>query len=257
MDFQKLAEPFPASDIEWRIQSSGTGDRGTWALCLAYVTNRAIMDRLDAIAGPANWKNEYTPGPCGGILCGLSLFIDGQWVTKWDGAANTEVSEDGKLDTDTNVKGGLSASMKRAAVQWGIGRYLYNLDIGYANISQNGKNRGKLKDKTAFRWDPPELPAWALPSGSKQPPAKPQGQPPAPQPQKPVSYKNGTPENFKRAKELGDKLGLTDAEKAKRMADSGADVSAYIAGLEKEIAKMDAIPFDLPPAQEPSQPEIF
>ena len=88
-------------------------------------------------------------------------------------------------------------------------------------------------------------------------PKPPAPKPPAPKPPKPASYKNGTPENFKRAKELGDKLGLTDSEKAKRMADSSMDVGAYIVGLEKELADMDAIPFGLPPAQELAQPEIF
>lgn len=169
IDFGKLSEPFPALDVEWRVQSCGEKDGRFWAIVIPYIQNRAIMDRLDAVCGPASWRNEYTKGPEGGILCGLSIKNDGEWVTKWDGAANTEVKEGGKLDDDTNIKGGLSASMKRAGVQWGIGRYLYNLEASFADIGEGGRYRGKTKEGKAFKWNPPTLPAWALPKGSPDP----------------------------------------------------------------------------------------
>lgn len=155
MDLTKLKEPFRAEDIEWRIQQAGTGKNGQpWAMCLAYVTNRAIMNRLDDICGAENWKNEYKTAPDGGILCGISIKCGDEWVTKWDGAENTQVEA---------VKGGLSGAMKRAAVQWGIGRYLYNLEASWAEISENGRFQGKTKDGKWFKWNPPRLPDWALP----------------------------------------------------------------------------------------------
>lgn len=160
MDFKKLAEPFKESDIEWRVQSCRNTDKGPWARVLAYVTNRAIQNRLDEVCTPAGWQNEYRPAPCGGVMCGISILCDGQWITKWDGADNTDIEQ---------VKGGLSDSMKRAAVQWGIGRYLYNLDADYAVISDKGKYyHDDKKQNIRFRWNPPKLPAWALPKGENQ-----------------------------------------------------------------------------------------
>lgn len=159
IDFSKLKVPFPEKDIEWRIQSSGkTGDRH-WARVLAYVTNRAIMARLDDVCGPANWKNEFKEWIGKGVLCGISIKVEGEWITKWDGAEETNIDA---------TKGGLSSSMKRAAVQWGIGRYLYDLDAGYAVISNTGKHfqKGKSGEYDSFKWDPPSLPAWALPEGT-------------------------------------------------------------------------------------------
>jgi hypothetical protein len=159
IDFSKLKVPFPEKDIEWRIQSAGkTGDR-TWARVLAYVTNRAIMARLDDVCGPANWKNEFKEWIGKGVLCGISIKVEGEWITKWDGAEETAID---------STKGGLSASMKRAAVQWGIGRYLYDLEAGYAVISSNGKHyqAGKSGSYESFKWDAPPLPAWALPEGT-------------------------------------------------------------------------------------------
>lgn len=168
LDLAKLSEPFPAIDVEWRVQSCGDNSGKIWAIVIPYIQNRAIMDRLDKICGPERWRNEYVKGPEGGILCGLSIKVGDEWVTKWDGAANTEVKEGGKLDEDTNIKGGLSASMKRAGVQWGIGRYLYNLEASFADVANEGRNRGKTKEGKTFRWNPPRLPPWALPAGTKQ-----------------------------------------------------------------------------------------
>ncbi|HYW05822.1 MAG TPA: Rad52/Rad22 family DNA repair protein [Longimicrobium sp.] len=155
INFSALRERFAADEIEWRLQQAGEKNGRVWALCVPYVTNRAIQSRLDEVVGPTRWKNEFRPGPDGGVMCGLSVRVGDEWITKWDGAENTDVE---------GVKGGLSSAMKRAAVQWGIGRYLYALDETFAQVNDNGKQRGKTKQGSDFRWDPPRLPAWALPS---------------------------------------------------------------------------------------------
>lgn len=166
-----LKEPFPADDIEWREQRNGVGKDGKpWAMVLAYVTNRAIMNRLDDVCGPGNWKNEFTASPNGGVLCAIYIRINGEWVGKWDGADNTDIEQ---------VKGGLSGAMKRAAVQWGIGRYLYNLEATFAQVVEKGAHRGTAyasdadrkarKNGVYFQWNPPALPAWALPGNKKEP----------------------------------------------------------------------------------------
>lgn len=155
----RLRDPFAPGDIEWRVQQAGEKNGKPWARVLAYVTNRAIMERLDDVVGPENWQNAYREGPAGGVVCGLSVRVtrvDGSsdWVTKWDGAENTDVEP---------VKGGLSNAMKRAAVQWGIGRYLYDLEEGWARVTENGRFSAKTKDGGWFKWEPPELPEWAVP----------------------------------------------------------------------------------------------
>lgn len=156
MDLKKLDEPFASSDIEWRAQSCGKGNNGFWVSVLAYVTNRAIMSRLDEVCGKENWRNEYRDvGKDGKVVeCGISIKIGGEWVTKWDAAEETSIEA---------VKGGRSGAMKRAAVQWGIGRYLYNLDAGWGQIVERGEHRAKTKQGEFFQWNPPQLPDWALP----------------------------------------------------------------------------------------------
>ena len=178
--WEALKKPFTESDIEWRVCRSGVTNDRAWIMCLCYVTNRAIMDRLDEIVGAENWKNEFKQAPEGGILCGISIKVKGkinmvdktltetEWVTKWDGAENTDVE---------SVKGGLSSAMKRAAVQWGIGRYLYRLEENFADISPEGRFKARVKDKTSgvyqnVKWAPPGLPGWAIPLKGKPTPTK-------------------------------------------------------------------------------------
>jgi len=153
MNLKLLDEPFDSVDIEWRAQSCGKGNNGFWVSVLAYVTNRAIMKRLDDVCGKENWKNQFKDSGKA-IECGISIKIDGEWVTKWDAAEETNIE---------SVKGGRSGAMKRAAVQWGIGRYLYSLDSGWGKVSQSGKNSQKTKQGEWFKWDAPQLPQWALP----------------------------------------------------------------------------------------------
>lgn len=168
-DLTRLADKFPAEAIEWRIGRAGYAKTGQpYGTVLAYITNRAIMQRLDDVIGPLNWKNEFKPGPLGGVICGISLWDEDkkEWVCKWDGGENTQIEA---------VKGGLSDAMKRAGVQWGIGRYLYDLEEGFALISEKGAYRASGIDKYskkeyAFKWDPPKLPSWALPSTNAIPP---------------------------------------------------------------------------------------
>ena len=152
----KLRIPFPEADIEWRIQQTGMARGLPWGVVLAYVTNRAIMDRLDDVIGPENWTNDFTQSPNGGVLCTLGVRIEDGWVYKTDGADNTEIER---------VKGGLSNAMKRAGVQWGIGRYLYKLPRTFATFGESG---AKVKiDGEWYRWTPPALTEEFLPPKTK------------------------------------------------------------------------------------------
>lgn len=185
INYDKLRAPFPASDIEWRVQQSGVKNGKGWAMVLAYVTNRAIQQRLDDVVGPENWRNEFSKAPDDGVLCGIGIRVkaiklptNSEWITKYDGAENTQVEA---------VKGGLSGAMKRAAVQWGIGRYLYNLETKFVQVVEKGENRITCQNKDSNGkpigeavkgyWNAPTLPDWALPTpepvATPKPPEKP------------------------------------------------------------------------------------
>ena len=131
---EELCAPFAAADLEWRIQMAFPDDmRG---IAVPYVTNRAIQNRLDSVVGVDHWYNDYKPwhgaGKKESQICGISIFFEDRgWITKWDGAEDSDIEP---------IKGGLSDSMKRSAVQWGIGRILYGMDTVYVDIEKKGKN---------------------------------------------------------------------------------------------------------------------
>ena len=140
----KLKEPFDARLVHWRIGARNKDK--TKGIPLAYIDARDVMKRLDDVIGFVNWKDEYEETPSGRIICKLWVNIDGEWIFKSDGAGDTDVEGE---------KGAISDAFKRAAVKWGIGRYLYFLPNTWVEIETNG-NYSKLKQT-------PELPNWAKP----------------------------------------------------------------------------------------------
>lgn len=154
---QELAEPFPENDIEWRVGRAGKKGDKVWAMVLAYISNRAIQQRLDDVLGVFGWRNEFKEWHGTSQICGISVLNDGNWITKWDGADVTDIE---------GTKGGLSDSMKRAGVQWGIGRYLYKMPTNFVNENKGGRLKGQYKDNGTtkyFNYAPPKLPDSFLP----------------------------------------------------------------------------------------------
>lgn len=128
MDFDKLRAPFPPDRVSWRVGST-TQDKSK-GLALAYIDARDVMERLDEVCGPAGWQRAY-PHANGKTVCSIGLNIDGQWIWKADGAGDSDIEAE---------KGALSDAFKRAAVSWGIGRYLYDVDSPWVEIEPIGKS---------------------------------------------------------------------------------------------------------------------
>ncbi len=157
--FDLLCAPFPVEFIDWRVGS--TNQEKTKGLALCYVDARAVMDRLDSVAGPENWQCSYTPGVNGSIVCSLGIHMpDGSWVWKADGAGQTDYEGE---------KGALSDAFKRAAVRWGIGRYLYDLKAPWVAIEQRGKSyvipEAEIKKLNELHEDFAQKAGWGMRDG--------------------------------------------------------------------------------------------
>lgn len=128
--FDALCAPFAAEEIEWRVGSTTQAkDKG---MALAYIDARAVMDRLDGVCGPENWQCNYSPAPGISIICNIGVRMPGgDWIWKADGAGATEVEGE---------KGMLSDALKRAAVRWGVGRYLYELKSPWVSLVPAGRS---------------------------------------------------------------------------------------------------------------------
>ena len=123
------------------IQVEQTDDAG--------VTTRKSLSPENDVVGPENWRNDFKPWHKGNKkesqLCGISIYLEDrkEWLTKWDGAEDTDVEP---------VKGGLSDSMKRCAVHWGIGRVLYKMNDVWVQVEQKG-NSVIIKDSERAKLD--------------------------------------------------------------------------------------------------------
>lgn len=120
IDLKRLFEPFPKEQITWRAQSV-TKD-GKSAMALAYIDARDVMNRLDEVCGIDGWQCKYSHANSK-TICDIGISLNPYaekpvWIWKADGAGDTDIEAE---------KGAISDAFKRAAVKWGVGRYLYDL----------------------------------------------------------------------------------------------------------------------------------
>lgn len=141
---EALAEPFPPEDVGWKPQTV----KGNRALASAYIDARDVMERLDNVLGSDNWQDEYDCLPDGSVVCRLKLRFGGEWVTKMDVGSPSE-----QPDAGDRTKAAFSDALKRAAVKFGIGRYLYRLPSQWADYDPVKKQFVQN----------PRLPDWAIP----------------------------------------------------------------------------------------------
>jgi hypothetical protein len=149
-----FAEPFDPAEIKWRA-GVVSGNR---ALALAYIDARCVMERLDEVVGMVGWQDDYENLPDGSTICRLKIRVGDDWLRKTDVGGPSEQPDGGD-----RTKASFSDALKRAAVKWGIGRYLYRLPSQWVD------------------WEPskrqfvhtPKLPAFAMPAShqNKMPPA--------------------------------------------------------------------------------------
>jgi hypothetical protein len=150
---ERLAEPFPVSAVSWKPQTL-TKDK-TRALAVAYIDARDVAQRLDEVVGPLNWAVDHKMVG-DQQMTGLSIHHPDkdEWITKWDAGFVGGLDSDKEDDQMKAIKGTASDGLKRAAVLWGIGRYLYSLPKQWVDWDEQ---------KRQFKQQP-TLPEWAVPT---------------------------------------------------------------------------------------------
>src|SRR3954454_5210838 len=145
---QALSAPFEAKEVKFKPQVV----QGNRALALPYVDARVIQDRLDEVLGVAGWQDEYECLPDGAVVCRLRLRLGEEWITKMDVGGPSEQPDEGD-----RRKAAFSDALKRAAVKFGVGRYLYRLPQQWCDYDPQ---------KRRFVKEPP-LPEFALPKAKE------------------------------------------------------------------------------------------
>jgi hypothetical protein len=136
---EQLKAPFDPKLIHWRV--GATNKEKTKGIALAYLNARDVMKRLDDVCGD-KYQVDYPFEGC----CRIGIKIDDEWIWRANGAGETDVEGE---------KGQYSDAFKRAAVLWGVGRYLYYLSNIWVPIKSVGRSYQLA--------EVPPLPLWALP----------------------------------------------------------------------------------------------
>ncbi len=145
-----LSAPFNPKDVKFKPQMV----KNNRALAMGYIDARLIQDRLDEVLGVENWQDRYDFLPDGSVVCRLRIKLGGHWITKMDVGSPSE-----QPDSGDRVKAAVSDALKRAAVKFGIGRYLYRLPAVWADYDPIRKQLVR----------PPQLPAFAIPKAKVAP----------------------------------------------------------------------------------------
>lgn len=158
--WRKLAEPFPPGEVQWRIEALSRDKKR--ALVVPYVDARTVLDRLDRVVGPEEWQDAYE------VLADVERTVQDERGERRErlvevkcrltilGVTKEDVGEGDSL------KAAFSDALKRAAVKFGVGRYLYRLEKQWVDY-----------DAEKGRFTPPHLPE------AEEPPAETEEKPEA------------------------------------------------------------------------------
>jgi len=152
MNLQDLKKEIP---FKWRVQSANQYG----ASCVAYIDSRQVQDLLDEVVGAENWQCKFSEHK-GNLFCEIGIFqslkyhnhTDDCWVWKSDCGTESNVEKE---------KGEASDAFKRAAVMWGIGRFLYSKKIVKLPVKEkNGKFIPYSEKSGKFVYDAEMITAW-------------------------------------------------------------------------------------------------
>ena len=136
-----LKKPIPHS---WRVQSYSKNK--PVATVMAYIDQRDLMDVLDAYC-EYGWQKKYEE-VAGNLFCSIGINMpDG--TTQWRSDCGVESNQDAE-------KGRASDAAKRAGVNWGVGRFLYDMKIQYVttNAKKDASNYPHCIDEQGKQiWD--------------------------------------------------------------------------------------------------------
>lgn len=148
---ESLQAEFPVEQLGWKIINTFESQGHFFAFVAPFVDARAIQDRFDEVFGIDNWQVSYEKWGEKATKCTISVFLNERWISKEDGSEESDYS---------SVKGGFSNSLKRAAVLWGVGRYLYNVKPTKVELStcSNGPNSIYISyQKKGYYFIPPTM----------------------------------------------------------------------------------------------------
>lgn len=116
-----LKKPIPS---QWRVQSYSKVK--PVATVMSYIDQRDLMDVLDAYC-EYGWQKEYYE-VAGNLFCRIGINMpDGTVMWRSDCGVESQADKE---------KGRASDAAKRAGVNWGVGRFLYDMPVEYVTTNE-------------------------------------------------------------------------------------------------------------------------
>jgi hypothetical protein len=139
---EDLRAPFAPEAVEWRPQGKGAGTPGARVQVVAYLDARTVQDRLDTVVGPGGWSFALEP-----VVVNAGELMVARGRLTIHGISKDDIGTASRVEAS---KGCASDALKRAAVAWGIGRYLYELPAVWIQLDDKGHiGAGTLADLRA------------------------------------------------------------------------------------------------------------
>jgi hypothetical protein len=161
--YKDLQKPFDFTDVSWKINNYN-GDK-TKANITFHLDARAVQNRLNEVVGLLNWDFIAEPSDKDhGVRGTLILRAEGKQAERDDigypNLTKTDVTTalSGKTAKDQQYKDAYSDALKRCAVHFGIGMYLYRLGNLWIELDSAGqKYLNKEQDTYIKKWYITEL----------------------------------------------------------------------------------------------------
>ena len=147
-----LAAPTPKDEVKTKPGRGGSGN-------LSFIDARFVFDRFDTALGPNLWQLEIgwsadidleprlnrnnqaidgTEAHGSYPLARIGVFCEQGWVWRTDIGSYSDIE---------SVKGGVSDAIKRTAVQWGVGRDLYDPDSDARSTNRSVPVTAEQRDR--------------------------------------------------------------------------------------------------------------
>jgi hypothetical protein len=144
-----LRRPFTAAAVKFKPQSvSKTSDR---AMATFYIDARLAAERLNHVVGAAAWSPSFRPVMAEtNAQAWMAAFFPVECTLAVLGVTKTDVGvyTNGSKPDEKAVKSAYSDALKRAAVQFGVGAYLYALPKQWFPFNRQDK---KWTNEAAIR----------------------------------------------------------------------------------------------------------
>ncbi len=158
---RELEVPFDLWLINWRVTNTTKGRRNLRGQVIPYATQRAYLDRLNALLTPAGWTRKYTVHTSANfersrdqkttakvfVTCDLTVF----------GLGSHSATGEEWADNENACTSAEAQAFKRACACFGLGRYLYYCSGTWVSLDE------RKRPQTT-----PQLVGWATPEGWRE-----------------------------------------------------------------------------------------